>query len=312
MMSPDTALDLLLRALADATRRALLDRLRDRPGLTLGALLEGFPQSRQALSKHLAMLEDAELVVPVWRGREKCHYLNPAPLQALPSRWVTGSARAAEAATRALREAVSLQPDGMAPAAAVRTLPPAADDALARRLLDPPSALLQGQPVLNAAALAAAREYLAGTAAAVRELAAALPPDAGYERPAGGGFSLAEHFWHLDDVETLGWHLRFTRMLAETRPTLPGVDGDRLAAEKQYQSQPWRGAAKRFVARRRQTLALLASFDEGVLRRPVVFAGSRTRAGGVLAAAVAHDLDHRPAMAERWLAWRAATPGDPA
>ena len=50
---PDDPLDLLLRALADGTRRALLDRLRDQPGLTLTALLEGFPQTRQALSKHL-------------------------------------------------------------------------------------------------------------------------------------------------------------------------------------------------------------------------------------------------------------------
>ncbi len=310
MMNNDSSLDLLLRALADATRRALLDRLRDRPGLTLGALLEGFPQSRQALSKHLALLEDAELVVPVWRGREKCHYLNPAPLQALPARWVTGSAREAEAATRAMREAVAAQPDGMAPAppAARPVARSAPEDAIAQRLLAPPSKLLQGQPVLNAAALAAAREYLADTAAAVRELAAVLPADAGYERPAGGGFSLAEHLWHLDDVETLGWHLRFSRILDETRPALPGVDGDRLAVERDYQAQPWRGAAKRFVARRRQTLALLAQFDEAVLRRPVVFAGARTKAGGVLAAAVAHDLDHRPAMAERWLAFRA--PGE--
>ena len=82
-------------------------------------------------------------------------------------------------------------------------------------------------------------------------------------------------------------------------------DGDRLAQESRYLEKPWRAAARRFVAERRKTLALLAQFDDTVLRRPVVFAGARTRAGGVLAACVAHDLDHRPAMAERWAAWQA-------
>ena len=296
-------LDLLLRALADGTRRALLDRLRDQPGLTLSALLEGFAQSRQALSKHLAMLEDAELVVPVWRGREKLHYLNPAPLQALPARWVTASAREAQAATQALRAAVVVAPDGGA-AHPRRALPPAraAKDPITALLLTPPAALLQGQPVLNASALTAAREYLSSTADAVQALLAALPAAAGYDKPADNGFSLVEHLWHLSDIETLGWLPRFARLLDETRPSLPGVDGDRLALEKQYQSRPWRGAARLFVSQRRRSLQLLARYDDEVLRRPVVFAGTRTRAGGVLAAAVAHDLDHRPQMAERWAA----------
>ncbi|WP_395699545.1 ArsR/SmtB family transcription factor [Aquabacterium sp.] len=101
--SPDDEIDRLLRALSDATRRRLLDRLRDAPGLTLSELTEGFTQTRQALSKHLAMLEAAELVVAVWRGREKLHYLNPVPLQALPARWVTSSAREHAAALAALK-----------------------------------------------------------------------------------------------------------------------------------------------------------------------------------------------------------------
>lgn len=308
---PEEPLDLLLRALADGTRRALLDRLRDQPGLTLTALLEGFPQTRQALSKHLALLEDAELVVPVWRGRDKHHYLNPAPLEALPSRWVTRSAQQAQVARATLRDAVARVPDGMAEAH--RAPPPrgavATGDAVAAALLQPPAPLLQGQPVLNAAALQAACAYLAGTAAAVRALLRALPADAGYEAPPAGGFALAEHLWHLADIETLGWRQRFERILAEGKPTLPGVDGDRLAQESRYLEKPWRAAARRFVAERRQTLALLAQFDDAVLRRPVVFAGARTRAGGVLAACVAHDLDHRPAMAERWTAWQARTTG---
>lgn len=305
LMTMTDPLDLLLRALADPTRRTLLDRLRDRPGLTLSALLDGLPQSRQALSKHLVVLEDAELVVPVWRGREKLHYLNPAPLQALPARWVTASAREEQAAAQALRHAVVTVPDGGGGHAAAKGGPPPAGDRIAALLLAPPAALLQGQPVLNAAALAAACDYLAGTAAAVQALLAELPADGGYEAPEGGGFSLVEHLWHLSDIETLGWLPRFTRVLDETRPVLPGVDGDRLALEKQYRTRPWRAAARHFVGQRRRTLALLARYDATTLRRPVVFAGSRARAGGVLAAAVAHDLDHRPAMAERWAAWQA-------
>jgi DNA-binding transcriptional ArsR family regulator len=103
----DAALDRLLRALGDATRRRLLDHLRDAPGLTLSALADGFALSRQAVSKHLAVLEAADLVVTLWRGREKLHYLNPVPLQALPTRWVTTSAQAHTAALLALQQALA-------------------------------------------------------------------------------------------------------------------------------------------------------------------------------------------------------------
>jgi len=102
----DDELDTLLLALGDATRRRLLDRLQGNPGLTLSALIDGFGQSRQALSKHLALLAAADLVVTVWRGREKLHYLNPVPLQALPARWVTSSAREHSAALAALQRAL--------------------------------------------------------------------------------------------------------------------------------------------------------------------------------------------------------------
>ena len=112
--SPDAldeaALDRLLRALGDATRRRLLDRLRDAPGLTLSALGDGIALSRQAVSKHLAVLAAADLVVTVWRGREKLHYLNPVPLEALPTRWVTTSARAHSAALLALQQALAVDP----------------------------------------------------------------------------------------------------------------------------------------------------------------------------------------------------------
>lgn len=306
MSVADQRLDLLLRALADTRRRALLDRLRDAPGLTLSDLVEGFTSTRQALSKHLAMLEEAELVVPVWRGREKRHFLNPAPLRALPARWVTTTAQEDASALRALDAALEpahgRAPEGM-PASQRRGA-----DACAALLLQPPAPCLRGQPVGDARSLAAACDYLAQTAAAVQALLAAMGPREGYDKPADGSFSLVEHLWHLADLETLGWRPRFERILTEARARLPGIDGDRLAREARYQQRPWRAAARRFLAQRRGTLDALARFDEATLQRGVVFAGARTRVGGVVAAAVAHDLDHRPAMAARWLARRVLPP----
>lgn len=279
-MTEADPIDTLLRALADATRRSLLDRLRDAPGLTLGELAAGFTLTRQALSKHLAVLEAARLVVPVWRGREKLHYLNPEPLQALPQRWVTPGQHGA--AMAALQRA--LKPEARP-----------AQGALATLLLADPG--LAGTAITDAAALQAARAWLGGTADAVRRLIDALPAGGGYERPAAGGFSIAEHLWHLADIEALGWAPRFERLLAEKKPRLPGVDGDRLAVERDYQHQPWRGAARRFIAQRRRTLRALGRFDAEALQRPALFAGRSTTAGDVLAAMVAHDHEHRGEIA---------------
>jgi DNA-binding transcriptional ArsR family regulator len=80
--------DKVFKALADASRRQLLDRLRRNNGLTLGDLCEGHDMSRQAVTKHLALLEAANLVVTQWRGREKLHYLNPAPINDIYVRWI--------------------------------------------------------------------------------------------------------------------------------------------------------------------------------------------------------------------------------
>jgi DNA-binding transcriptional ArsR family regulator len=80
--------DKVFKALADASRRQLLDRLRKRNGLTLGDLCEGHDMSRQAVTKHLALLEAANLVVTQWRGREKLHYLNPVPIHDIYVRWI--------------------------------------------------------------------------------------------------------------------------------------------------------------------------------------------------------------------------------
>ncbi len=83
-----TAADRVFRALADPGRRRLLDRLRVRGGLTLNALCEGMPMSRQAVTKHLLQLEEANLVVTRWVGREKEHYLNPVPIHNIAKRWI--------------------------------------------------------------------------------------------------------------------------------------------------------------------------------------------------------------------------------
>ena len=80
--------DAVWKALADATRRRLLDRLHAESGQTLGDLCTHLSMTRQAVSKHLLLLEEAELVVTVWRGREKLHYLNPAPIHAIYERWI--------------------------------------------------------------------------------------------------------------------------------------------------------------------------------------------------------------------------------
>lgn len=81
-------MDAVFRALADETRRTLLDRLRAEGGQTLSDLCVRLDMTRQAVSKHLAILEDANLVATVKRGREKLHYLNPVPIHEIADRWI--------------------------------------------------------------------------------------------------------------------------------------------------------------------------------------------------------------------------------
>ena len=81
-------MDAVFKALADASRRELLDRLRAENGQTLNELCARLDMTRQAVSKHLAILEDANLVATVWRGREKLHYLNPVPIHEIGERWI--------------------------------------------------------------------------------------------------------------------------------------------------------------------------------------------------------------------------------
>ena len=80
--------DEVFKALADKTRRMLLDRLCERGGLNLSELCAQLNMSRQAAMKHLGILEHANLILIKWSGREKLHFLNPAPIQETYGRWV--------------------------------------------------------------------------------------------------------------------------------------------------------------------------------------------------------------------------------
>lgn len=80
--------DLLFKALADPSRRKLLDVLHAHDGRTLNELCEHLDMSRQGVTQHLSVLEAANLVATSWRGREKLHFLNPVPLQQIYERWI--------------------------------------------------------------------------------------------------------------------------------------------------------------------------------------------------------------------------------
>src|SRR5258705_10758313 len=88
-MAAYSTIDDAFRALADPSRRLLLDSLNERSGQTLGELCSHLEMARQSVSKHLAVLEAANLVTTVRRGREKLHYLNAAPINEIGERWIT-------------------------------------------------------------------------------------------------------------------------------------------------------------------------------------------------------------------------------
>jgi DNA-binding transcriptional ArsR family regulator len=81
-------MDAIFKALADESRRTLLDELHKKNGQTLTELCEHLDMTRQAVTKHLALLEKANLIATVWQGREKLHYLNPLPLHEIYERWI--------------------------------------------------------------------------------------------------------------------------------------------------------------------------------------------------------------------------------
>ncbi len=96
--------DKVFKALADSGRRRLLDLLHGDNGQTLTALCEHMDMTRQAVTQHLQLLEEANLVVIVWQGREKLHYLNPVPLYEIQERWIGKFERNRLAALRDLKK----------------------------------------------------------------------------------------------------------------------------------------------------------------------------------------------------------------
>lgn len=106
-----TDVDAVFRALADPTRRRILDRLHERTGQSLGELCDGLGMTRQAVSKHLAQLESAGLVATLRRGREKLHHLDPVPIQEIHDRWIGKFERDRVQAITSLRAALEDRDD---------------------------------------------------------------------------------------------------------------------------------------------------------------------------------------------------------
>jgi len=98
--------DAIFRALADASRRQLLDRLHEQNGQTLGELCRELDMTRQAVTKHLAILEEANLVATRRRGREKLHFINPVPINEIAERWIGKFERPRLAALSDLKRAL--------------------------------------------------------------------------------------------------------------------------------------------------------------------------------------------------------------
>lgn len=103
-------MDEVFKALADASRRRLLDNLHARNGQSLRELCAGLDMARQSVSKHLAVLEAANLVSTVWRGREKLHYLNAEPINAIADRWINRYSRGRVEALADLKTALESAP----------------------------------------------------------------------------------------------------------------------------------------------------------------------------------------------------------
>ncbi len=108
---PDTDIDQVFRALADPTRRRLLDRLHQATGQTLTTLCTHMDMTRQAVTQHLRVLEAANLVATVWHGREKLHYLNPVPLHEVYVRWISKFDHQCLGALHRLRQKVEAEDD---------------------------------------------------------------------------------------------------------------------------------------------------------------------------------------------------------
>ena len=107
-------MDEVFRALADPTRRSLLDRLYELDGQSLKALEAGLQMTRFGVMKHLRVLEEAGLVTTRRNGREKLHFLNPVPIRLIHDRWVSKYAEPWAATLSGLKETLEEEDDGKA------------------------------------------------------------------------------------------------------------------------------------------------------------------------------------------------------
>ena len=107
-------MDEVFKALADPTRRSLLDALREDDGQTLTSLEEGLPMTRFGVMKHLRVLEAAGLVTTRRRGREKLHFLNPVPIRLIHDRWVSKYAEPWASALSGIKRELEEEQDGKA------------------------------------------------------------------------------------------------------------------------------------------------------------------------------------------------------
>src|SRR6184192_71817 len=105
-------MDKVFKALADPSRRRLLDSLNVRNGQSLRELCAGLEMARQSVSKHLTVLEAANLVTTMWRGREKLHYLNAVPINAIAERWINQYDRERASALADLKTALERESMG--------------------------------------------------------------------------------------------------------------------------------------------------------------------------------------------------------
>jgi uncharacterized protein YndB with AHSA1/START domain/DNA-binding transcriptional ArsR family regulator len=135
--APRPSMDEVFRALADPSRRRLLDRLNDRNGQTLRELCAGLQIARQSVSKHLAVLEAANLVTSVRRGREKLHYLNAVPINEIAERWMTRYDRPRVSALADLKQALEDTPMQDRPSFVYTTYIKTTPEQLWRALTDP-------------------------------------------------------------------------------------------------------------------------------------------------------------------------------
>ncbi|HEX7200713.1 MAG TPA: helix-turn-helix transcriptional regulator [Dongiaceae bacterium] len=140
---------------------------------------------------------------------------------------------------------------------------------------------------------------LAAMPSKLKDIVAVIPRDAWTQRPGNGGFSLVEHVCHLRDIDEDGYRERVARILAEERPSLPDIDGDALARERDYQSQDLEAALSAFAAARWQISARLAKLTPEERRRTGLMAAIREiTIDGVVGAMMAHDSEHIDQLSE--------------